>query len=597
MSSLSNTQYNSRTMNGLVNVNANTGTFTDLEVNNLVINQSGTAPTMPSNDNSTNIATTAFVQSHTSGAYVTLTTNQTISGEKTFSNANTYVTGNLVTNSIQSDNPINNINIGTQLTTGDINMGTSALAGQGVALNWGSSTNTGQLSLHGGSFTLNSTGNYAQSSGNTLTTTIDGTKTTGITNICTGASFAGTLNIASGIGATTGSVNISTGTTANAPIRIGSTSSSTQLLTLRGADLRLNKDFTSTANTIEIGSGNSWSTTNINSLLNVYGYTIFDDNVLNNFTVTNNDICYFNNGAEFSNICPTSLVAPTTGNHLCNKTYVDTTISTGYVTTNTTQTITGAKTFNNFAINQTTGNVDTTLNSNSQKQRLIRGTNTFDTYFTGGTAYSVVMASTSATSNLSIFAGSGASLGGITIQPSGGLGVGPEIDFQATSFFTGPIWVDGTNSGLKCFGTADIKLYNSFAPQYLPSSFTTASIGYQLLLTSTTTPTLGANINITFISTGNNFFTLTAGVWLCEAYSGWAQASNNRAVSISPTSATPDTQRACYSSQQNASFQELTFTTAISLSTTTNYYFIVTSGSNSGTFSNVTHTLRITRIA
>jgi hypothetical protein len=223
MSSLSNTQYNSRTMNGLVNVNANTGTFTDLEVNNLVINQSGTAPTMPSNDNSTNIATTAFVQAHASGAYVTLGTTQTITGQKTFSNANTYVTGNLVTNSIQADNPANNINIGTQLTTGDINMGTTSSAGQNVALNWGTSSNSGQLTFRGGSFTLSSTGNYTQSSGNTFTTTIDGSKTSGITNICNGSSFSGTLNIAPNgiagstinVGGTATNINVNGTTTFN----------------------------------------------------------------------------------------------------------------------------------------------------------------------------------------------------------------------------------------------------------------------------------------------------------------------------------------------------------------------------------------------
>jgi len=85
MSSLTNSQINSKSMNGLINVEANSGTFDNLTVNSLNVIVSGTAPTPPLLDNSTNIATTAFVLSHASGNYVDLTTNQTIvSGIKTF---------------------------------------------------------------------------------------------------------------------------------------------------------------------------------------------------------------------------------------------------------------------------------------------------------------------------------------------------------------------------------------------------------------------------------------------------------------------------------------------------------------------------------
>ena len=85
MSSLSNTQINTRSMNGLVNVQANSGTFDDIECNTINIAVQGNSPTPPLLDNSTKIATTAFVLSHSSGNFVDLTTNQTIvSGVKVF---------------------------------------------------------------------------------------------------------------------------------------------------------------------------------------------------------------------------------------------------------------------------------------------------------------------------------------------------------------------------------------------------------------------------------------------------------------------------------------------------------------------------------
>jgi len=85
MSSLSNTQINTRSMNGLVNVQANSGSFNDIECNTINIAVQGTAPTPALLDDSTKIATTAFVLSHSSGNFVDLTTNQTIvSGIKTF---------------------------------------------------------------------------------------------------------------------------------------------------------------------------------------------------------------------------------------------------------------------------------------------------------------------------------------------------------------------------------------------------------------------------------------------------------------------------------------------------------------------------------
>jgi hypothetical protein len=97
-------------MNGLNTINANS-VFTDsLEVNTLQIDIQGTAPTRGIGDNTTNIATTQFVQSAVVGAgsgYVDLTNNQTVGGIKTFTSvplcATAPTTGNQLTNKTYVD--------------------------------------------------------------------------------------------------------------------------------------------------------------------------------------------------------------------------------------------------------------------------------------------------------------------------------------------------------------------------------------------------------------------------------------------------------------------------------------------------------------
>jgi hypothetical protein len=268
MPSTSQLTQNSRSMNGLNTINAN-AVFTDtLEVNTLTIDTAGTAPTRPNGDSTTNIANTQFVTNAvtTAGAnYVDLTSTQTITGEKTFSNANTVISGNLVTNNIVSASATTDINIGSALTTGDIRLGNSGGA-TNVALNWGGSSNSGILSFQGGSFTLASTGNYNQGSGATFVTNISTNQSTGILNLGTAGARSGAININTG-GTSIAPVNISSLTSENAPITIGSTASTTQ-------------------------------------------------------TATHNAI------TTFSKI-PSCAVAPTTADHLCNKTYVDSAITTG----------------------------------------------------------------------------------------------------------------------------------------------------------------------------------------------------------------------------------------------------------------------------
>ena len=228
MSSMS-TNTVSKSMNGLIIIDADTVNTSELDVDTLVINLSGTAPTIADPlDYSNNIATTEWVTNHAGVGYVTINTTQNITGEKTLSNANTIVSGNLITNSIRSSSGTTDINIGQNLTTGHINMGTTFIGPtMNVALNWGSSSNSGQLSLRGGSFTLASTGNYNQSSGATFQTNISTNQSTGALAIGTAGNRSGAIYINTG-NTSTAPLFISSATNDNAPITIGSTASTTQ---------------------------------------------------------------------------------------------------------------------------------------------------------------------------------------------------------------------------------------------------------------------------------------------------------------------------------------------------------------------------------
>jgi hypothetical protein len=383
-------------MNGLINIDANSGTFDEIDCNTLNVALSATAPTRSSGDTTTHVATTQFVQSAitTAGAnYVDLTSTQTITGAKTFSNANTVISGtlrnlqidpsissqntfrdsnqvagicnianngsrtgainintgasstapvnigngttntvisgNLITNNIVSASATTDINIGSALTTGDIRLGNSGGA-TNVALNWGGSSNSGNLTFQGGSFTLAGTGNYNQSGGATFVANISTTQSSGIMNIGTAGARSGAININTGT-TSTAPVNISSATNDNAPITIGSTASTTQ-------------------------------------------------------TATHNAI------TTFSKI-PSCAVAPTTADHLCNKTYVDS-VAGGGVSLSGTNVWTGTNTFDtNLPTSTQTPTTSTQLTTKTYVDSAITtgssnllagtnawtGTNTFDT--------------------------------------------------------------------------------------------------------------------------------------------------------------------------------------------------------------------------
>ena len=276
------------TLDGLNNIDADSMTTTNIICDTIQINTSGTAPTVSALSNDTSIATTAWVNNHASSLYVTLAGTQTITGEKTFSNANTFITGNTVTNSVQS--VINNNLVLEGVGTGD-----AILKAGGT--NRITCADNGAITIAGSGgqpMSISTTGNLTLQSATGTDISIGSNQTSGILNLGTGASR-------------TGAVNIASLTTLNAPITIGSSTSSTQTCT-------------------------------INSL------------------------------TTFSKI-PSCAVAPTTANHLCNKTYVDGVAGgSGLLTTN--NTFSGINTFANTVNLNVTGTADTNIGSASNRTYL-----------------------------------------------------------------------------------------------------------------------------------------------------------------------------------------------------------------------------------
>ena len=343
------------TLDGLNNIDADSSTATNIICDTIQINTSGTAPTRAPADNSTNIATTAYVDNATTGVFVDLTTTQTITGEKTFINANTLITGNLVVNSILSASATTDINIGQNLTTGDIFMGTSVSTG--VALNWGSSSNGGNLTFRGGTFNFFGSGLIYLRGGPTFEINLGDTQTSGILNIATSSSRTGAVNIATGATTTSvpitignqtgafGSVNIGTTT-----IQVGQSNTATNSMQT-STNGTLNLKTTSTGGTVNLGtgmtSGNIFISGGASSATNILigsSQTTYTGAISIGTVVTGNAPITIGSSASttqtathnalttFSKI-PSCVIAPTTGNDLCNKTYVDS-VSSSLLATN-----------------------------------------------------------------------------------------------------------------------------------------------------------------------------------------------------------------------------------------------------------------------
>lgn len=249
------------TLDGLNNIDADSSTTTNIICDTITVNTSSSVPTRTAGDSTTNIANTQFV----TNAVTTAGANYVdLTSTQTVTGAKTFSNANTVI----SGNLVTN-NIVSASATTDINIGSALTTGDvsigggsatNVALNWGGSSNSGNLTFQGGSFTLASTGNYNQSGGATFVTNISTNQSSGIMNIGTAGARSGAININTGT-TSTAPVNISSATNANAPITIGSTASTTQT-------------------------------------------------------------CAMDAITTFSKI-PSCAVVPTTANHLCNKTYVD----------------------------------------------------------------------------------------------------------------------------------------------------------------------------------------------------------------------------------------------------------------------------------
>lgn len=277
------------TLSGLNDIDSDSTTTTNIVCDTIKINTSGTAPTMTPGDNTTNIATTAFVNGALTTAFVTLNTTQTITGEKTLSNANTFITGNTVTNSIQSSAVGTTQNIATTQTSGILNVGTLGARSGAININTGGTTTAGvNISTASTSFNTVSIGSASSAvtmGGATTFTnttpssftfgvisgkvnpsavggllTIGDTQTTGILGIGGLPARSGRIDINVG-GTSTAPVNISSGTNANAPITIGSTASTTQTTT-HNAISTFSKNATFQGNVYLNGTGLIESTTN-----------------------------------------------------------------------------------------------------------------------------------------------------------------------------------------------------------------------------------------------------------------------------------------------------------------------------------------------
>ena len=284
MPSTSQLGANSRSMNGLNNISANT-VFTDnLEVNNLIIDVEGTAPTRPPLDNSTNISTTAYVDTA-----VAAVGGVSLSGTNVFTGNNSYNT-NLPTSTISATTAnelVNKTTLDAAITTASSAYAKLASGNAFTSTNtFNSFLPTSTISATTSNELVNKTtldaaittasGSYVTLSG---TQTISGNKTyignndflsleaslitntgsidtpnigsglatdpinivpsqsSGTCNIATFATRTGAVNIATG-NSSTATVNIATGASSTSAVNIA-TGNSTKTLTVGGTGTTL----------------------------------------------------------------------------------------------------------------------------------------------------------------------------------------------------------------------------------------------------------------------------------------------------------------------------------------------------------------------
>jgi hypothetical protein len=269
-------------------------------------------------------------------------------------------------NNIQSALPTSNINVGTELSSGDILLGASAAA-TNVALSWGGSSNSGNLSFQGGSFTLASTGIYTQRSGPTFDMIIGDTQTSGILNI--------------GSGVRTGAINLGTGVSSKNITLGNNTGGGTTLFNgtnvLMRAATFVGVGDSMGGGTINIGrndAGVTTTTTNINNgtahtgSVNIASGCVGNAPIIIGSLASSTQTATHNAITTFSKI-PSCMVAPITANHLCNKTYVDAVASGGLLTSNNLWT--GTNAFTNIVNLNATGTATTNIGASGTTTNIL----------------------------------------------------------------------------------------------------------------------------------------------------------------------------------------------------------------------------------
>lgn len=166
------------TLDGLNNIDSTNSSAENIVCDTIQINLSGTAPTRILGDNTTNIATTAFVQSAVIGAgagYVDLTNNQTVGGIKTFTSLPESSIVPTTANQLVNKNYVDNgvfVNLTTAQTIGGAKtFSSNIIAGAGIkptaGINLTLTTTGGEDVLINGSndITFNSTSNTVFNAG------------------------------------------------------------------------------------------------------------------------------------------------------------------------------------------------------------------------------------------------------------------------------------------------------------------------------------------------------------------------------------------------------------------------------------------------
>jgi hypothetical protein len=382
MSSLTNTQINSKSMNGLINVEANTGTFDNLNVNSLNVLVSGTAPTVSPLSNDTNIATTAWVTNHAQvGTYVDLINNQTIvSGIKTF---NTLPQSSVVPT--LGDEFVNKSF--TDATYVDLTTNQTIVSG---IKTFNTLPQSSVVPTLGDEF-VNKTFTDATYVDFLSNQNISGEKTftnanTYINNTLTADTITATgdltLNPVGNINCNGKTIDMTGGEIHKCPL-IHSQNNNNIVVEGRGTGDIILKTNGINRVTIADNGVSTFSTLPQSSVVPTLG----DELVNKTFTdatyvdLVNNETI---GGVKTFTSLPQSSAVPTLGNDLINKTYGDATYASGagFVTTNTTQSISGAKTFTTNTLKAEAG-ITVKNGASAQNATLTHNTTTLDIIGTG----------------------------------------------------------------------------------------------------------------------------------------------------------------------------------------------------------------------